>query len=96
MLTQIFLLVGNQITQAILAVITAVKQRNAGSAAVRFWGQPLIAFVRGLCGLELAYHAWGKDVGHQLGPEGSRVHIQASLNYKLAELVWEAPQVLVS
>lgn len=94
--TQIVLLVGNMVTQAILATITAVKSRRAGSAASGWCAFPVVAFLRGLCGMELAYHEWGKHAFNQLDAEGSRAHIQAALNYKLAELAWEAPQVMAS
>lgn len=91
---QIFLLAGSQITQGILAVIGAFRERRHGA---RGWGcaNPVVAFLRGLFGLELAYHEWAKQVGKEVGDKGGRGHIQAALSHKMAELIFEAPQVII-
>ena len=57
----------------------------------------LTAALRGLLNLELAYQEWwkkrsGEDYSHQ----AMQRHTTAVLYYKLTELVFEAPQVLIS
>lgn len=90
---QIALLVGNQVTQGTLAAVYASKEGGQGGR--RFW-MLLVAFFRGLCGFELLYHKWGKVGLEKAGEEGVRLHIQGALNVKLVQLVFEAPQVVIS
>ena len=90
---QLVLLIANLLAQSVLAA------KNAMTAP----GQPkraksvLLAALRGLVNLELAYQEWWKKrSAEDYSQEAMQRHTTTVLYYKLTELVFEAPQVLLS
>jgi hypothetical protein len=96
---QLLLLLGNLIAQSLLAMRNAATEPNeagdeeAGklSECPHRRRRILIAAVRGFFNLELAYQEWKKR------PQSpTEAHMEACIYYKMVELMFEAPQVVVA
>ena len=90
---QLALLSANLLAQSILAA----KNAMTGPGQPRRAKSVLVAALRGLLNLELAYQEWWKKrSAEDYSQEAMQRHTTAVLYYKLTELVFEAPQVLLS
>jgi hypothetical protein len=93
---QLLLLLGNLIAQSLLAMRTAIKGAyKAGDEEIGKINRPsrrriLIAGVRGFFNLELAYQEWKKREAP------TKAQMEACIYYKMVELIFEAPQVVIA
>jgi hypothetical protein len=94
--TQLLLLLGNLTAQSLLAMRTAAKEpvkpgeEEAGKPNSPYRRRILIAGVRGFFNLELAYQERKKR------DTPTTAQMEACIYYKLVELMFEAPQVVIA
>ena len=92
---QLAFLAANLLAQSALAAHHAIAATPPGHP----WkaSKILMAAARGLLNLELAYQEFFKQhAAHTSSREAMQHHTTAALHYKIAELIFEAPQVLIS
>jgi len=94
-IVQLAFLAANLLAQSALAAHHAIAATPPGHP--RKASKILAAAGRGLLNLELAFQEFlNRHAAHSSSREAMQHHTTAALYYKIAELIFEAPQVLIS
>ena len=94
-IVQLVFLAANLLAQSVLAAHHAIAATPPGQPGKAC--QILTAAGRGLLNLELAYQEFFRQHAADTSSRAARQHhTTAALHYKIAELIFEAPQVLIS